>query len=61
MAEDLKSWREGLDVLEGALRGGEGRLSENVREMEGLVGGLEGRVRGLGLGLGLGGEGEWRE
>ncbi|MCJ1242958.1 hypothetical protein MMC30_000154 [Trapelia coarctata] len=49
MAEELRSWREGLEKVEGVMRQGEERMKGNMGAVEGWVRELEGRVKKLGV------------
>ena len=48
MAEEIRSWREGLERLEGMVRKGEESMRENAETVEGWVMELEGRMEILG-------------
>lgn len=48
MGEELRSWREGLEKVEGVMREGEERMKGNMSVVEGWVRELEGRVKKLG-------------
>jgi len=49
MAEELRSWREGLEKVEGVMQQGEERMKGNMGVVEGWVRELEGRVKKLGM------------
>ena len=49
MAEDIKGWKEGLEKVEAAIRGGEVRMTENAESVEGWVNELQKRVSDLGM------------
>ena len=48
MAEEIRSWREGLEKVEGSMKTGEKRLVENTKVIEEWVKDLEGRMGKLG-------------
>lgn len=48
MAQDLKSWREGLEKVENAMKEGEHTMAGNVSVVEQWVQELEGRMKTLG-------------
>ena len=50
MAEEIRSWREGLEKVEGSMQTGEKRLVENTKVIEEWVKELEGRMSKLGRG-----------
>ncbi|KAL9093832.1 MAG: hypothetical protein Q9165_003755 [Trypethelium subeluteriae] len=45
MAEDIRRWREGLEKVEQAMKGGEGVMAGNMKAIEGWVKGLEDRMK----------------
>ena len=45
MAEEIKSWREGLERVEGVMKRGEQRMDGNIKLVESLVKELEDRLR----------------
>ena len=47
MAEDIKSWREGLEKVEAVMKDGESRMSGNMKVVEGWVKELEERMQKL--------------
>lgn len=49
MGEELRSWKEGLEKVEGVMRGGEERMKGNMGVVEGWVRELEERVQKLGV------------
>lgn len=50
MAEEIRSWREGLEKVEESMKTGEKRLVENTKVIEEWVKDLEGRIGKLGSG-----------
>lgn len=49
MGEELRSWKEGLEKVEGVMREGEERMKGNMGVVEGWVRELEERVKKLGV------------
>ena len=48
MAEEIKSWREGLQKVEAVMKDGESRMGENTKVVEAWVKELEGRIQRIG-------------